>query len=182
MHDDANQPAVVLEPAPETTNRPLGRRDLWLVLIGAGGGLALGIMLMFGAAAILMVFMPPFLSTTSLSPKESLQVFKELNELRQQINEFNKQTQLRDTNKEVSLRQALSALESMNRAPYRASPAASPSLNKTGAAADGARAERTTDPFADIDAEIERLQRTQAVLNTILDLFTPKREEQAKKR
>jgi hypothetical protein len=180
MQEDANQPAAVPVPAPETRSRPLGRRDLWLVLIGMGGGLALAIILMFGTVTTFMVFGSPFLSTTSLSPKESLQVFKELNELRQQINEFNEQTELRDKQKETALRQALSALESVNRGSYRASPASSPLVNKPGGAVDGARV--NTDPFADIDAEVERLKRTQAVLNTILDMFTPKREEQVKKR
>ena len=37
------------------------------------------------------------------------------------------------------------------------------------------------DPFADLDAEIDDLQRTQKVLNTILDLFTPKHKETSDK-
>jgi hypothetical protein len=34
----------------------------------------------------------------------------------------------------------------------------------------------SNDPFADVDEEIERLERTQKVLNTVLDLFSKKKE------
>ena len=37
-------------------------------------------------------------------------------------------------------------------------------------------------PFAEIDEEIRRLEETQQVLNTILDMFTPKDKERAKDR
>ena len=41
---------------------------------------------------------------------------------------------------------------------------------------------RTWDPLAEVDEEIKRLEDTQRVLNTILDMFTPKDKMRPKDR
>jgi hypothetical protein len=41
---------------------------------------------------------------------------------------------------------------------------------------------RASDPFAELDAEIKNLENTQAILNSILDLFLPGPKEPTKDR
>jgi hypothetical protein len=177
MHDGANEPAVVLVPAHEPTSPAAGRRDALLLGLGAGVGLALGIVLMLGVSATFTVLTPPF-----LSPRESLRVFNELNELRQQLNEFNEQMKLKDMEKDATLRQALRTVEATARTPQSGAPVAVPMAKKPGGEVDGSRVERPNDPFAEIDAEVKRLEQTQKVLNTMLDMLTSKHKERPKDR
>jgi len=41
---------------------------------------------------------------------------------------------------------------------------------------------KSSDPFAELDAEIKKSEDTQAILNTILDLFLPRAKEPTKDR
>src|SRR5262249_1596507 len=112
----------------------------------------------------------------------SVQVFNELNELRQQLNQLNEEKKLKEQEKEEAMRQALSAVASTVRAPDSGMPGVVPPDKKQDGGADGSPVVKPQDPFADIDAETERLQQTQKVLNTILDLFSSKGKERAKDR
>jgi hypothetical protein len=172
MHDDASVPAVLPAPSGEAAAPPAWRRVALLLGIGGGIGLALGILLstaVFTTYALFTFTVPP--------SKESVRVFKELNELRQQINELNEERKLTESGKDESLRQALAAVASTVRAPEDGRPGLAYTAKKqVRHVPDG------FNPFADIDAEIERLEHTQKVLNTILDLFTPDRKERARDR
>jgi hypothetical protein len=175
MREDANQPEVVPVPAYEATRPPAGRREAFLIALGAGIGLAVGVAVMIGMSAIFSFMAPPF-----LSPIESVRVFNEINELRQQLNEINEQAKLKDLDKDATLRQALSTVQATARASNRPAPVAIPAGNQTAGKAEEPRVARPNDPFAEIDAEVKRLEQTQQVLNTMLDMLTSKRKERPK--
>ena len=177
MHDGANEPAAVPVPSREVTGPAAGRRGALLLAIGGGVGLALGILLTIGVSATYTFF-----TNTLPSTRDSVQVFNELNDLRQQLNELNEEKKLKEQGKEEALRQALSAVASTVRAPDSGTPDVVPTAKKQGGGEDGSPVEKPQHPFADIDAEIERLEQTQKVLNMILDMFSPKGKERAKDR
>jgi hypothetical protein len=202
MQDGANEPAAVPVPSREVTGPAGGRRGVWLLGLGAGVGLGLGILLTLGVLATYTFF-----THTLPETRESLEVFNELNELRQQINQLNDDKKLKEKEKDEAIRQALNAVAAAAHPPESETPGkkdeekeeamrealkavatsalppnlgmpALPLVKKEGA--EGAPVDKRNDPFADIDEEIERLERTQKVLNTILDLFTRKGKERAK--
>ncbi len=165
MQDGANEPVAAILPASISANRRIA------LLLGIGGavGLLLGILLTIGAYSTYALFTQTLPSTV-----ESLQVFNELNELRQQINELNEEKKLKDKEMEEAMRKALSTVASATPSPNsNTSEAAPPAKARV-------RKPPGVDPFADLDAEIDDLQKTQKTLNTILDLFTRKSKEQAK--
>jgi len=177
MQDGANEPAAVPVPAAAVTGPAAGRRDALLLGIGGGVGLALGILLTTGVTATYSFF-----THTLPSTRDSVQVFNELNELRQQLNQLNEERKLKEQEKEEAMRQALNAVASTVRAADSGTPGGVSPAKKPGGGAEGPPVEKPQDPFADIDAEIARLEQTQKVLNKILDMFSPKSKEPAKDR
>ena len=165
MHDDTYDPATVAVPARENSGRAAARRTALLLGIGGVVGLALGILLTLGVSATYTFF-----THTLPSTRDSVEVFNELNELRQQINQLNEANKLKDQEKAEAVRQALSAVASVARTPEKGTSSVAPTSRKPG------------DPFADLDAEIERLEQTQKVLNTILDMFSGPGKERVKDR
>jgi hypothetical protein len=162
-------------PVPEYKSPTSERKQQVVLLVGVGAaiGLAVGVVLSIGAYWTYTLFTKTLSSTT-----ESLQVFNELNELRQQINALN------DEKKQQELEhvEALRALTARVRAPENNKPEAGSQAKEQTARADKKPARPPgVDPFADIDAEIENLERTGKVLNSILDMFT-KQKEPAKNR
>jgi hypothetical protein len=169
MSDETNVPVTV---APLEGRRPAtGRRVVWLLALGGVVGLALGVSLTTGAFVAYTT-----VTQTVPAARESIQVFNELNELRQQVNQLNKDREFQDQKQLADIRQTLSSITlPPPRPPEAKSPAATlPAVMKV---AEARPARRAGDPFADLDAEIEQLEQTQKVLNTILDLFTPKPQE-----
>src|SRR5262245_44833463 len=111
MQDDTNGPATAPAPLTEKPGLAVGWRVA--LLLGLGGvvaGLALGILLTT-SVFVTYAFLTPTIPATS----DSLQVFNELNELRQQVNQLNEENKLKDRDKEEAIRQALSAVGSAAR-------------------------------------------------------------------
>jgi uncharacterized protein YdcH (DUF465 family) len=177
MHDDANEPVVVSVPSHEETGPAARWRAAVLLGIGGGVGLALGVLLTISVSTSLT-----FLSPTLPLNRDAVQVFNELNELRQQINRLNEERKLKDQETVDAIRQALSAAASTARPGESGTPGALAPAKGPGGGADKPRVGRPWDPLAELDEEIKRLEDTQKVLNTILDLFTPKAKERAKDR
>jgi hypothetical protein len=177
MPDGANELAAVPVPSPGAAGPAVGKRGRVLLGLGFGVGLAVGVLL---ATAVTATY--TFLTDTLPSTRESVQVFNELNELRQQLNQLNEENKRKEQEKEQAVRQALSAVASTTRAPDGRTPDAAPPAEKPGGGADRPPVEKRQDPFADIDAEIERLEQAQKTLNTILDMFSRKGKEPAKDR
>ena len=167
MPDAAND--AVAAPLPPSEPAPNQNRTALLLGVGAAAGLGLGILLSIGAYVTYTMF-----TQTLPSSVESVQVFNELNELRQQVNALNDERKLKEGETAEAVRKALSTVA--NNLPARESktPEVMPTAKKKERKPPG------VDPFADIDAEIEDLERTQKTLNTILDLFTRKNKERAK--
>jgi hypothetical protein len=78
------------------------------------------------------------------------------------------------------MRRALQAVTATVRGRAAGAPGVVPAAEKQ--AGGGAPVRRAPDAFAELDAEIKSLEDTQAILNTILDLFLPKGKEPAKER
>ena len=167
MPDEADIPVVVAAPAPPS--KPARNRTALLLGVGGAVGLALGILLSIGAYGTYTLFTETLPSTV-----ESVRVFNELNELRQQVNALNEERKLKDAETAEAVRKALSTVVTNPPVRENKSPEVGPTVKKKERRPPG------VDPFADIDAEIEDLERTQKTLNTILDLFTPKKKEPAK--
>jgi hypothetical protein len=165
MQDYTNDPVTVPVPSNERTGPAAARRVALLLGIGGGVGLALGILLTLSVSATYTFF-----TNTLPATRDSVQVFNELNELRQQLNQLNEEKKLKEQEKEEAVRQALSAVASTVRTPASGTPGVAPP------------AEKARGPFAELDAEIERLEQTQKTLNTILDMFTGKGTERTKGR
>jgi hypothetical protein len=165
MQGDTNEPVNSIPKA----NRTAARRTVLLLLIGGGVGMALGILLTLGVSAAYTL-----VTRTIPETRDSVQVFQELNQLRQQLNQLNEEKKLNeklnDQAREEAVRQALSAVSSAARTPEGGMSKVAPPARKPG------------DPFAELDAEIERLEQTQKVLNTVLDLFSGTGKEGAKDR
>lgn len=206
MHDGANEPAAGPGPWNEATGSTLGKQATLVLLgIGAGVGVALGILLTIGVYTTYTFFIP----TSSLATGDSVQVFKELNGLRMKLNELNEENKQQEKAKEDAMRQArqamdaLASMASRARAPDSETPGAVPTAKKQDGGMDRSAGEKPVakpverpvekpaekpvmkphDPFAEVDEEIKRLEQTQKVLNTILDMFSPtKGKEPAKDR
>lgn len=161
MQGDTNESVTPVQKASTAT----ARRTVLLLFIGGGVGMALGVLLTLGVSAAYTL-----VTKTIPETRDSVQVFNELNQLRQQLNQLNEEKKLNEQAKEAAVRQALGAVSSAARTPE----------NGMSKAAIAAR--RPGDPFAELDAEIERLEQTQEVLNTILDLFSGTGKERAKDR
>jgi hypothetical protein len=176
MHDGVNDPAAV--PSPAQTGPAARWRAATLLGIGVGVGLALGVLLTVGVSAT-HTFLTPTLSVPST--RDSMQVLNELNELRLQVNQLNEEKKLQDQGKDDAMRRALATLAAAVRERASATTVA-PSAEKPGGGMSGPPARRSSDPFAELDAEIKSLEQTQTVLNAILDLFLPAGKEPAKER
>lgn len=172
MPDSAHEP----EPSPEATRPAAEGRKTLLLGIGVSVGLTLGVLLTIAVNHTYTLF-----TKTLDSTKDSLLVFNELNELRQQINELNEAKKLQEKDKEDAVRQALSEFTSKMKTAQATRPEDGTAAKKQDSPMKDAPARRPGDPFADIDAEIANLQQTQKVLNTILDIFS-KQKEPAKNR
>jgi hypothetical protein len=166
MYDDTDDSATVPELSSEKTDRAAARRTALLLAIGGSVGLVLGILLTLSVSATYTFF-----THTLPTTRDSVQVFNELNQLRQQLNQLNEEKKFQEQEKAEAVRQALSAVTSTVRTPTSGMPSAISSVKKP----DGG-------PFAEVDAEIERLEQTHKVLNTILDMFTPQGNDRAKDR
>jgi hypothetical protein len=146
-----------------------------LLGIGGGVGLAVGVLTTISVTTSLT-----FLSPALPMNRDAVQVFHELNELRQQINRLNEARKLQDQETVDAIRQALGTAASTARPGEGGTPSAVASAERPGGGAEKPRVGRPWDPLAEVDEEIKRLETTQKVLNTILDLFTPKAKERAK--
>ena len=175
MPDGANEPAAVPVPPRQETGPAAGRRGVLLLVIGGAVGLALGVLLTVAVSTTYT-----FVTHTVPETRDSVEVFNQLNELRQQINQMNEEQKLKDQEKEEAVRQALRAVASTAPAPESGTPSAEPPAKKEGGGAEVRPVAKPQDGFADIDEEIERLEKTQKVLNTILDMFSRKAKEPAK--
>jgi hypothetical protein len=165
MQDGANEQASAQLPP----TSPANWRSALLLGVGGTVGLTLGILLTIGVYSTYTLFTQSLPSTV-----ESIQVFNELNELRQEINTLNEEKKLKDLETADSLRKALGPVASPGPAQASKAPEAGPVAQARPRKPPG------VDPFADIDAEIADLERTQKTLNTILDLFTRNPKERAK--
>jgi uncharacterized protein YdcH (DUF465 family) len=175
MHDDVNDPAAV--PAHDETRTAARWPAALLLGIGGGVGLALGIVLTVSVTATYSLFTP-----TIRPNRDWVQVFDELNELRQQVNRMNEERNLKDQETVAAIRQALSTVASTARPGNSGTPGAVAPAHQQSGGADRPRVARAWDPLAEVDEEIKRLEETQRVLNTILDMFTPKNKERTKDR
>jgi hypothetical protein len=106
----------------------------------------------------------------------------ELNELRHQVNQLNDAKNLQAQQSDDATRRALTTLTSMMRARANGSGGVPAPAEKPGTSTGGPPVRRGYDPFAELDAEIKSLEDTQAILNSILDLFLPAPKEPAKER
>lgn len=165
MNDDANQPAN--EPVPEVTRPPVRWQAPLLLGAGLGVGLALGIVLTVSVSATYSLFTP-----TIRPNRDWVEVFNELNDLRQQVNKMNEARNLKDEETVAAIRQALDTVAASRRPTIGGTPAIPADQQST--ATDRPPVRRAWDPLAEVDEEIRRLEDTQRVLNTILDMFTPK--------
>jgi len=173
MHEGTSEPVAVPVLAPVET-RPAARgRGAWLLGLGIGLGIALGVLLSVGVFVTYTFFTQTIPETTG-----SVQVFNELNELRQQVNQLNEERKRKEQDQADAMRKALEALAPPDRAPEGgAPPIVVPPAKKQGEAAEPRPMRNPNDPFAELDAEIERLEETQKVLNTILDIFSKSKEK-----
>ena len=151
----------------------IGQRGMTLLAVGVTIGLAAGILLGMGG-----FYFYTLVTETLPSTRESVVVFNELNELRQQINALNEERNLKE--KEQTEAPQPPSPRKFAR-PTTARPTTAPQPQKQTLRTDKPP-RKVGDPFADIDAEIENLQQTQKVLNNVLDLFTTKPKEKAKGR
>lgn len=177
MQDGANDPPAA---PPRAKTGPAARwRAATLLGIGVGVGLALGVLLTINVSATYR-FLTPTLSVPST--RDSLQVLSELNELRRQVNQLNEEKKVQGQEKDDAMRRALGAIAAAVRARASAATGVAPLAEKQGMGAGGPPARKSSDPFAELDAEIKNLETTQTVLNAILDLFLPAGKEPAKDR
>jgi hypothetical protein len=196
--DAATNPAPVPPPLSVNAPPPTGKRTTWLICIGCAVGVAAGILLTNAVNNMMAyTFFYPVHSN-----KPSVEVFNELNQMRIDLNKLNdeKKQLEKDKEKEDALRQALSAVKATvpppadsakpDAAPPTAQPGGIPTVQPGGAppVQPGGVAEirppsRPRDGFAEVDEEIERLEKMQKTINNILDLFTPpgQKEKEPKK-
>jgi hypothetical protein len=183
-HAEPILPEVVAEPA--TAPAPLskvaapagGRRTGWFIGIGCAVGMAAGVLLtnMVNNWVSYAYFSPVH------SNKTSVEVFNELNQMRQEINQLNEEKKLKEQEKDDAVRQALSAVKSVT-PPESAKPnAPAAPVMQPGGVAEIRPVNKPRDGFAEVDEEIERLEQTQKAINKILDMFTPPAKDKTKDR
>jgi hypothetical protein len=175
------EPATAPAPLSKTTAPASGRRTSWLIGIGCAVGMAAGVLLtnMVNNWVAYTYFYPVH------SNKPSVEVFNELNQMRQELNQLNEEKKLQEQQKDDAVRQALSAVKSVappDSAKPNAPAAPSAPAMQPGGVADVRPVNKPRDGFAEIDEEIERLEKTQKTINQILDLFTPPAKEKTKDR
>lgn len=177
MQDNANEPPTVA--APVVVRPPAGWRSAIWLAVGCVVGLAVGVVATTGVFTTYR-FLTPTLPLPA--DRDPVQILTELNELRHQVNQLNDANMLQNRQTDDATRRVLTTLTSMVKAQATGSPVASPPAEKPGMAASVPPVRRAHDPFAEIDAEIKNLENTQAILNSILDLFLPAAKEPVKDR
>jgi hypothetical protein len=125
------------------------------------------------------------------SNKPSVEVFNELNQMRLDLNKLNEENKVKDQEKDDAVRDALSKVRATVAQPDSGKPNAVPPAAQPGVAvapaaqpggvADLRPANRPRDGFAEIDEEIERLEKMQKTINNILDVFTPPAQKEKTK-
>jgi hypothetical protein len=174
-------------PISNQTNPAAGRRTTWLICVGCGVGVAVGILLTNAVNNMLAyTFFYPVQSN-----KPSVEVFNELNQMRLDLNKLNEENKLKDQEKDDAVRDALSKVRATVAQPDSGKPNAVPPAAQPGVAvapaaqpggvADLRPANRPRDGFAEIDEEIERLEKMQKTINNILDVFTPPAQKEKTK-
>jgi len=175
MHDETCEPAD--PPAPIETTPPVRWRAALLLGMGMGIGLAAGILLTVSVSATYSLFTP-----TIRPNRDWVQVFDELNDLRQQVNRMNEAHKTQDEETVAAIRQALTTVATTPRpGELQTAGVVAPPDQQPGVTG-RPPPRRALDPLAEVDEEIRRLEDTQRVLNTILDMFTPKSKERVKDR
>jgi len=175
MHDETNEPAEI--PPHNEKTPPVRWRAALLLGIGLGVGLAAGVVLTVSVSATYALFTP-----TIRPNRDWVEVFNELNDLRQQVNRMNEAHNLKDQETVAAIRQALTTVAATPRPGDAGAGGVIVPTNQSGEVADRPRITRAHDPLAEVDEEIKRLEDTQRVLNTILDMFTPKNKDRSKDR
>jgi hypothetical protein len=194
-HKETILPEATPDPAPvpvalsKTTSPAGGRRSSWWLGVGCAVGVAVGVLLtnMVNNMLAYTYFYPV------QSNKPSVQVFNELNDMRLELNKLNEEKKLQEQQKDDAIRNALSAVKSV--APLEGDKPKSPptpalqpggvaamqpggvAAVQPGGVADIRPPSKPRDGFAEIDEEIERLEKMQKTINNILDLFTPPTKE-----
>src|SRR5262245_23387158 len=118
MHDETNEPADM--PPNNETTPPVRLRAALLLGMGMGVGLAAGILLTVSVSATYALFTP-----TIRPNRHWVEVFNELNDLRQQVNRMNEERKLKDDETVAAIRQALTTVAS----PPRPGDVGTPSAN-----------------------------------------------------
>jgi hypothetical protein len=175
MQDGANEPTTVPAPPPPVKGPASRTRAVVLLAIGGSVGLPLGVLL---TTAVTTTY--TFVTQTVPSTRESVEVFNQLNEMRQQINQLNEEKKLKDQEKEEAVQKALSAVAAAAHAPESKTSDAEAPAKKEASMADARPVAKPQNEFAELDEEIERLEHTEKVLNNILDLFSHKGKAKAK--
>lgn len=180
---------------PAATSLPLaspasGKRTAVLLGIGGSVGLILGVAITLGVLAT-TTFLSPTLPLPLPSGRDSVEVLHELNALRHEVNQLNVEKKLAVSGNDETVSQILQAVTAMSRG--KDSEAKASSIQDTLSIARGAVLGATSiipstekrgaevvvpltpgaNAFADLDGEIKNLEKTQTILNTVLDLFLP---------
>lgn len=137
------------------------KRDILLIGLGSAIGLIVGIVVVGAVFSLNTLF-----THTIPETRESVQVFSELNELRQQINQMNEDRKRKEKDSEAE-KEAAGRLDPAAGLPVNLAdllPKTEPKADKPPPRGD----------FAEVDAEIERLEQTQKILNAILDRLSTK--------
>jgi hypothetical protein len=175
MHNETNEPADI--PADNATTPPVRWRAALLLGMGMGVGLAAGVLLTVSVSATYSLFTP-----TIRPNRDWVEVFNELNDLRQQVNRMNEARKLQDEETVAAIRQALTTVATTPRPVGQGTAGLVAAPDQPPGVTDRPPPRRALDPLAEVDEEIKRLEDTQRVLNTILDMFTPKNKERPKDR
>jgi hypothetical protein len=133
-----------------------------IVLLGIGGlvGAVFGLVLGFS-----LYGMYTFVTQTVPETREQVQVFNELNELRDQINKMNEARKKEEADRNKTVAERPKPAPSINLPDLL--PKIEPPADKPQPRGD----------FAEVDAEIARLEETQKILNAILDRLMTKEKE-----
>lgn len=131
------------------------KRTIWLVGIGLAIGLFIGVVIGFFTYSAY-----DLVTRTIPETRETVQVFNELNELRDQINKMNEERKKKEE-------EAAARPSTPPAAPTAGLPDLGELLPKSEPPAD--KPPPPKGDFAEVDAEIARLEETQRILNMILD-------------
>src|SRR5690349_1609047 len=103
MDDETSEPANI--PPQNEPTPPVRWRAALLLGMGMGVGLAAGILLTVSVSATYALFTP-----TIRPNRDWVEVFNELNDLRQQVNRMNEARKLQDDETVAAIRQALTTV------------------------------------------------------------------------